>query len=110
MVTLVDDALGPSVGVGLIFLLSRQLLYGSSIRADGLLQDPISFSISVLLVLYTATIIGITVELIFFRSRGQPVKDNFLKQIIDEFNPMVYLYTRSLGSVSYTHLTLPTKA
>ncbi|MAK40271.1 MAG: hypothetical protein CL993_00905 [Euryarchaeota archaeon] len=104
MVTLVDDALGPSVGVGLIFLLSRQLLYGSSIRADGLLQDPISFAISVLLVLYTATIIGITVELIFFRSRGQPVKDNFLKQIIDEFNPMVYLYTRSLGSLHLSAL------
>lgn len=99
MDTFVEDALGPWVGVGLIFLLSRQLMYGSSIRTGELFQDPIAFSISVLLVLYTATIIGITVEIIFFRTRGIGVRQAFQSQMVAEFNPMVYLFTRSLGSL-----------
>ena len=102
MDTFVEDAIGPWVGVGLIFLLSRQLMYGSGIRYDELLQDPIAFSISVLLVLYTATIIGITVEIIFFRSRGADVKNMFQDQMIREFDPMVYLFTRSSGSLNIT--------
>ena len=59
MHSLVDDALGPSVGIGLVFLLSRQLIYGSQLRSGDLLGDPIIFSISVISVLYTATIIGV---------------------------------------------------
>lgn len=102
MDTFVEDALGPWVGVGLIFLLSRQLMYGSSIRTGELFQDPIAFSISVLLVLYTATIIGITVEIIFFRTRGIGVREAFQSQMVAEFNPMVYLFTRNLGSLRIT--------
>ena len=64
-------------GVGLVFLLSRQLMYGSKIRTGHLLIDPVAFSISVLLVLYTATIIGIAVEIVFFRNRGSGVRMTF---------------------------------
>ena len=95
----VDEKLGPWVGVGLIFLLSRQLMYGSKIRTGELLIDPVPFAISVLLVLYTATIIGITVEIIFFRNRGESVKTTFQTQMVDVFNPMVYLFNRNLGSL-----------
>ncbi len=95
----VDEKLGPWVGVGLIFLLSRQLMYGSKIRTGELLIDPVPFAISVLLVLYTATIIGITVEIIFFRNRGDSVKNTFQAQMVDVFNPMVYLFNRNLGSL-----------
>ena len=35
----VDEKLGPWVGVGLVFLLSRQLMYGSKIRTGELLLD-----------------------------------------------------------------------
>ena len=99
MESYVDEKLGPWVGVGLIFLLSRQLMYGSKIRTGELLIDPVPFSISVLLVLYTATIIGITVEILFFRSRGEEVRMTFQKQIVDVFQPDVYLFNRNLGTL-----------
>ena len=81
------------------FLLSRQLMYGSKIRTGELLIDPVPFSISVLLVLYTATIIGITVEILFFRSRGEEVRMTFQKQMVDIFQPDVYLFNRNLGTL-----------
>ena len=99
MDTFVENALGPWVGVGLLFLLSRQLMYGGQIRTDQSLVDPVAFSISVLLVLYTATVIGITVELIFFRLRGLSVRNSFQKQMIDIFKPTLYLFTRDKGSL-----------
>ena len=99
MESYVDEKLGPWVGVGLIFLLSRQLMYGSKIRTGELLIDPVPFSISVLLVLYTATIIGITVEILFFRSRGEEVRMTFQKQMVDVFQPDVYLFNRNLGTL-----------
>ena len=99
MESYVDEKLGPWVGVGLIFLLSRQLMYGSKIRTGELLIDPVTFSISVLLVLYTATIIGITVEILFFRSRGEEVRMTFQKQMVDVFQPDVYLFNRNLGTL-----------
>ena len=99
MESYVDEKLGPWVGVGLIFLLSRQLMYGSKIRTGELLIDPVAFSISVLLVLYTATIIGITVEILFFRSRGDEVRMTFQKQMVDVFQPDVYLFNRNLGTL-----------
>ena len=94
-----DEKLGPWVGVGLVFLLSRQLMYGSKIRTGQLLIDPVAFSISVLLVLYTATIIGIAVEIVFFRNRGSGVRMTFQRQMVDIFNPDVYLFNRNLGSL-----------
>ena len=74
-------------------------MYGSKIRTGELLIDPVPFAISVLLVLYTATIIGITVEIVFFRNRGDSVKKTFQSQMVDVFNPMVYLFNRNLGSL-----------
>lgn len=99
MESYVDEKLGPWVGVGLLFLLSRQLMYGSKIRTGELLIDPVPFSISVLLVLYTATIIGITVEIVFFRNRGNGVRMTFQKQMVEVFNPDVYLFNRNMGSL-----------
>ena len=61
MDTFVEDALGPLVGVGLVFLITRQLIYDSQLRSNELFGDPVVFSLSVLLLLYNATIIGVTV-------------------------------------------------
>ncbi len=55
------------------------------------------FSLTVLLVLYTATIIGVAVEISFFRYRAEPVRLNFQNQIIEQFDPTLYLFTRHLG-------------
>ena len=74
-------------------------MYGSKIRTGDLLIDPVPFSISVLLVLYTATIIGITVEILFFRTRGEGVRLTFQKQMVDVFQPDVYLFNRNLGTL-----------
>ena len=99
MDTFVEDALGPLVGVGLVFLITRQLLYGSQLRSNELFGDPVVFSLSVLLVLYTATIIGVTVELSFFHSRGTGVRKAFQMQMVEEYDPTVYLFTRNLGTL-----------
>ncbi len=104
MENFVEDLLGPWVGVGLVFLLSRQLFYGSQLRTDGLFSDPIIFALSVLFVLYTATIIGVAIELSFFRSRGDNVKFTFQKQMIEDFSPTLYLFTRHLGSLQISPL------
>ena len=104
MDTFVEDALGPLVGVGLVFLISRQLLYGSQLRYNDLFGDPVVFSLSVLLVLYTATIIGVTVELSFFRSRGKEVRNAFQQQMVEEYDPTVYLFTRNLGTLRLSPL------
>ena len=104
MDTFVEDALGPLVGVGLVFLLSRQLLYGSQLRTDDLFGDPVVFSLSVLLVLYTATIIGVTVELGFFRSRAASVRRAFQNQMVEYYDPTLYLFTRNLGSLRISPL------
>ena len=104
MDTFVEDALGPLVGVGLVFLLTRQLLYGSQLRTNDLFADPVLFALSVLLVLYTATIIGVTVELGFFRSRATSVRRAFQKQMVEDYDPTLYLFTRNLGSLRISPL------
>ena len=61
------------------------------------------FSISVLLVLYTATIIGVAVEFAFFDSRSDRIKSLFQMQI-EKHDPMVYLFTRHLGTLRISPL------
>ena len=71
MGTFVEDMLGPWVGVGLIFLISRQIFYGTELRSGEMFGDPVIFSLLILLVLYTATMIGVAVEISFFGDQGQ---------------------------------------
>ena len=104
MDTFVEDALGPLVGVGLVFLLTRQLLYGGQIRSGEFLSDPVVFSLSVLVVLYTATVVGILVELPFFSYRANDVRQTFQHQMVEEYDPVVYLFTRNLGSLKLSPL------
>jgi len=104
MDTFVEDALGPLVGVGLVFLITRQLIYDSQLRSNELFGDPVVFSLSVLLVLYTATIIGVTVELSFFRLRGKEVRKAFQEQMVEEYDPTVYLFTRNMGTLRLSPL------
>lgn len=104
MDTFVEDALGPLVGVGLVFLITRQLIFGSQLRSNELFGDPVVFSLSVLLVLYTATIIGVTLELSFFRIRGKEVRKAFQEQMVEEYDPTVYLFTRNIGTLRLSPL------
>lgn len=104
MGTFVEDMLGPWVGVGLLFLISRQLFYGTELRSGEMFGDPVIFSLAILLVLYTATMIGVAVEISFFRSRAESVRVKFQDQIIDEFEPQLYLFTRNLGMLKISRL------
>ncbi len=104
MGTFVEDMMGPWVGVGLIFLLSRQLFYGTELRSGQIFGDPVLFSLTVLLVLYTATMIGVAVEISFFRSRAEAIRMEFQNQMIERFNPQLYLFTRNLGMLRISRL------
>lgn len=104
MGTFVEDMLGPWVGVGLLFLISRQLFYGTELRSGEMFGDPVIFSLAILLVLYTATMIGVAVEISFFRSRAESVRIKFQDQMIDEFEPQLYLFTRNLGMLKISRL------
>jgi hypothetical protein len=104
MGTFVEDMLGPWVGVGLVFLLSRQLFYGTELRSGEVFGDPVLFSLTVLLVLYTATMIGVAVEISFFRSRAEYVRIKFQDQMIEKYNPQLYLFTRNLGMLKISRL------
>ena len=62
------------------------------------------FSLSVLVVLYTATVVGILVELTFFSYRAKDVRQTFQHQMVEEYDPVVYLFTRNLGSLKLSPL------
>ena len=94
--TFVEQLIGPWVGVGLIFLLSRQIALSSTIR-DGSLSDPSLFAMTVVLVLYIATLIGISLELSFFRTRGKAVGILFESQVEETLSPDDYSLIRHLG-------------
>ena len=104
MGTFVEDMMGPWVGVGLIFLLSRQLFYGTELRSGQMFGDPVLFSLTVLLVLYTATMIGVAVEISFFRSRAEAIRKEFQNQMIERYDPQLYLFTRNLGMLRISRL------
>ena len=105
MDSLVESWMAPWVGVGLVFFLVRQLTFSyKAIRSDTLFVDPIIFSLSILLVLYTATIIGLMIEVTFFRNRANDVRTKFQHQVIEIHNPRLYLFTQHLGDLKFSPL------
>ena len=105
MDSLVESWMAPWVGVGLVFFLVRQLTFSyKAIRQDTLFIDPIIFSLSILLVLYTATIIGLMIEVTFFRKRARDVKTKFQLQVIEKHSPTLYLFTQHLGDLKISPL------
>ena len=57
------------------------------------------FSMTVLLVLYCATAVGITFQWGYNWWRGKKVRKEFEQQAIDELNPHSYDLTRNLGRI-----------
>ncbi len=97
MERLVDDLLAPIVGLGLIFLLSRQLFLTQTGASNGLFSDPIWFAGIVLIVLYSAAAVAIMVEISFFGLRAARVREVFHRQIAEVQNPILYSFTRDQG-------------
>ena len=56
------------------------------------------------MVLYTATVVGILVEFTFFSYRANDVRQTFQRQMVEEYDPVVYLFTRNLGSLKLSPL------
>jgi hypothetical protein len=100
MERLVDDILAPIVGLGLIFLLSRQLFLTQIGSSNGLFGDPIWFAGIVLIVLYSAAAVAIMVEISFFGLRATRVREVFHKQIAELQNPILYSFTRDQGRMA----------
>ncbi len=97
MERLVDDILAPVVGFGLLFLLSRQLFLTQIGSSSSLFGDPIWFAGVVLMVLYSSAAVAIMVEISFFGLRADRVRRVFQAQIVAQFDPILYAFTRDHG-------------
>ncbi|MCH2647505.1 MAG: hypothetical protein MKZ58_04010 [Candidatus Poseidoniaceae archaeon] len=89
-----DSMLTPIVGVGLLFLLGRDLM--TEARDDG---NTILFSATVLMVLYCATAVGVTFQWGYAWWHGKTVRKQFELQAIDKLNPQSYDLTRNRGRI-----------
>ncbi len=89
-----DSMLTPIVGVGLLFLLGRDLM--TEARDDG---NTILFSATVLMVLYCATAVGVTFQWGYAWWHGKTIRKQFEKQAIEKLNPQSYDLTRNRGRI-----------
>ncbi len=94
MERLVDDILAPVVGLGLLFLLSRQLFLTQIGASNSVFSDPIWFAGIVLVVLYSAAAVAIMVEISFFGLRSDRVRMVFQNQMVERYDPTLYAFTR----------------
>jgi len=90
-----ESILKPVVGIGLLFLMARNLIDSS--RGD----NPVVFAATVLLLLYGAAIVGIAYRWGYSVWRGDKVKDEFEKQIIEHLEPLSYDLTRTRGRIEF---------
>ena len=90
---ILQDLLTPIVGLGLLVLIVRQVFFTITYPGVGL-HDPIIFAISIMVVLYTATIVGALIEWAAGR-RGKIIRNSFHKRLIDDENPELYSFTRN---------------
>ena len=90
---ILQDLLTPIVGLGLLVLIFRQVFFTITYPGVGL-HDPIIFAISIMVVLYTATIVGALIEWAAGR-RGKIIRDSFHKRLIDDEDPELYSFTRN---------------
>ena len=89
-----DSMLTPIVGVGLLFLLGRDLM--TEARDDG---NTILFAATVLMVLYCATAVGVTFQWGYAWWQGKTIRKQFEQQAIEKLNPQSYDLTRNRGRI-----------
>ena len=92
-----EGILNPIVGIGLLFLLGRNLLEESR-AIDG---NPILFATVVLSLLYGAAIVGISYRWGYSTWRGGRVRQHFETQVVSYLNPLSYDLTRSKGRIDF---------
>ena len=89
-----DSMLTRFVGVGLLFLLGRDLM--TEARDDG---NTILFAATVLMVLYCATAVGVTFQWGYAWWQGKTIRKQFEQQAIEKLNPQSYDLTRNRGRI-----------
>lgn len=92
-----EGVLNPIVGIGLLFLLGRNLLEES--RDVG--GNPILFATVVLTLLYGAAIVGISYRWGYSSWRGERVRHEFEKQVVEFLGPLSYDLTRTKGRIDF---------
>ena len=92
-----EGVLNPIVGIGLVFLLGRNLLEES--RDVG--GNAVLFAAVVLSLMYGAAIVGISYRWGYSSWRGKRVRKEFQEQVIDTLNPLSYDLTRSKGRIDF---------
>ena len=92
-----EGVLNPIVGIGLLFLLGRNLLEES--RDVG--GNPVLFATVVLILLYGAAIVGISYRWGYSSCRGERVRHDFEEQVIENLEPLSYDLTRSKGRIDF---------
>jgi hypothetical protein len=90
-----ESILKPLVGIGLVFLIGRNLLDES--RSG----NAVLFATSILMLLYGAAVVGIAFRWGYSLWRGSRVKDDFESQIIEAINPLSYDLTRTKGRIDF---------
>ena len=92
-----EGVLNPLVGLGLLFLLGRNLLEEAR-ATDG---NPVLFATFVLMLLYGAAVVGISFRWGYASWRGGRVRSTFEGQAIDELSPLSYDLTRTKGRIDF---------
>ena len=92
-----EGVLNPVVGIGLVFLLGRNLLE----EARDVGGNPILFATVVLTLLYGAAIVGISYRGGYSSWRGERVRQDFEVQVIEHLDPLSYDLTRTKGRIDF---------
>ena len=92
-----EGVLNPVVGIGLVFLLGRNLLE----EARDVGGNPILFATVVLTLLYGAAIVGISYRWGYSSWRGERVRQDFEVQVIEHLDPLSYDLTRTKGRIDF---------
>ena len=89
-----ETSLKPVVGIGLLFLLGRDLMFEAR---DG--GNAVLFAATVVVVLYCATAVGMTFQWGYAWWHGKAVRKMFEEQAIEKLNPHSYDLTRNRGRI-----------
>ncbi|MBL6733032.1 MAG: hypothetical protein ISP84_00635 [Candidatus Poseidonia sp.] len=92
-----EGVLNPVVGIGLVFLLGRNLLE----EARDVGGNPILFATVVLTLLYGAAVVGISYRWGYASWRGGKVRQHFEAQVIEQLEPLSYDLTRTKGRIDF---------
>ena len=89
----VENNLKPLVGLGLVFLISRNLM------EEARMGNPVTFSVILVVILYGSAIIGSAYELGYSTVRGEGIRKQFEEQIARRLNPSSYDMRRTQGII-----------